>query len=673
MQTQSAFMAAAAAVVLFVAMLLRRHDRVSLLLSALTFAFGSYAFGRGLDELGSELGPVIVQIGLAGIGPLAALTAAALVGHPNWSRRLLPALYLGTPAWTLLAISDRLQGAPLQLAIHTWSVLGVLAAATILARYPAEPDSVDSASPVRVRYLAITHTLIGVSIAIDLVTWRFGRPQVASLLVPLLYLYTGYLHLAQVRLADLRQMMGNTFALSLMALGLAGLFAAIYIAVGTKLELFLFNTFVASFALLLFFEPIRQRVQLAMDRRFVAGKLELKRTLAPLIERLAHVQTLDDVLSDLLQTIEQTDRIRASSLFLREDRHLGFQQAGSVGLPPRRRINLVRQPAWIEALENHPALLREDIGKAFHERQSEADAMRLRLLQAIMQDLDAELVLPIRTESRVLGFWTLANTNPRNAFSSSEVKFLQDVSNHLAISIENSKTFENIRARDRLVNLGEMAAGLAHEIRNPLAIIRGAIAVMEDPDTAPADMQRMIVEEIQRLDRVVGTFLDYANPDARAEPVNDLESIIRATVTDTMRALNPAAIKIEFEIAGPVPAVRANADQLERVIANLVQNAIQALGDEGTIRISIQSFSDPPSVEITVQDDGPGMDEPTLEKAFIPFFTTKERGTGLGLALCEKLVRAQGGTIELRCRPGEGTAVSIRLALWLDEGTEVLP
>jgi signal transduction histidine kinase len=247
-----------------------------------------------------------------------------------------------------------------------------------------------------------------------------------------------------------------------------------------------------------------------------------------------------------------------------------------------------------------------------------------------------------------------------------EVKLLRAVADQAAVCVENSKTFERIRARDRLVALGEMAGGLAHEIRNPLATIRGALALVtesrnEGGREASAELEGVILEEVARLDRLVTLFLDYARPSTRRSTIDDPGEFVRSCLESVARRQPPGEVELEVEIARDLPPISADPEQLETVLTNAAQNAYEALDGKGRLRVTVRADEPLRSLEIALEDDGPGMDDQTLERAFVPFFTTKERGGGLGLALCERLVRAQGGTIHLRSKPGEGTAVRIRL------------
>ena len=676
METQSAFMAAAAATVLLIAIVRTRRDRTGVCFAALALTFGAWSAARGAGGLGWAHAPLASALGLVALGALAPAAAQAFSGRTGSLPALRVWLWLAPPC---LAVTLSITGAEhpaAQMAASGWAMLGVLTGSALLmgsAPATGDPESPDA---TRLRYLAVAHGIVVLGAAADLVAWLLGGPRVGSLLTPLLYLYAGYLHLARVRVADLRQLMGNAVSLTFLAGGLAAAFAGLLLWVGPQLDLFLFNAFVASFVLLLLLEPSRLRIQRAVDRRFVKSRLELERRLGPLRERLAQVFTLDELIGELLEAIEGIDRLRAAAVFLREDPHVGFQQVGSVGLPPRRRVNLIRSPDWAEVLEAGEPLLREEIEKARSESRKPEDSARLEGFLVLMRQLDAQLVLPLRTEAQLLGFWTLSEERSSEPFSSSELELLRALSARMAVAIENSRTFERVRVRDRLASLGEMAGGLAHEIRNPLATIRGALAVIGQPDD---DQQRefhdVMLEEIERLDRVVATFLDYARPAAPPAPITDLGEFVRGCAERVARGVASNDVELVLHIEPGVPAATANADQLERVIANLVLNAYQAAEGKGSVEVTVRRRQPnaelPDCAEILIEDDGRGMDASTLERAMLPFFTTKEEGSGLGLALCDRLARAQGGTLQLLSRPNEGTAAVIRLPVHVPiEGEE---
>jgi len=676
-------MAAASAAALCVAVVRCRRDAGGLLFCLLTLAFGLWALGRGAVGLDLRAGPGMQVSGALLVGLLAPACAREFAGGrrttPIWA--LAPVLCAGA----LMIGPER---ASVIAASAGFGLAGALYGAWQLARASAAVSDPASPGNTRLRYLAVSHwTAVCVAGAAGAAAWfEVGGAtlQSAALLVPLAYLYTGYLHLARVPLQDLRQLMGNTVALAVLALALAGSFAGLWLWVGPRLEMFFFNAFVASFVLLVFLEPIRQVIQRFVDGHFVAGRLALERAFAPLRDELGHMVTLDECLRQVLVAVDGIERLRASAIFLLEDPHVGFQQVGSVGLPPRRRLNLIRDPAWVSALETGGAVSKERLEKQRAEApEDERDELAVQL--RVMDELGAQLALPLRGSAALVGFWTLSDERAEEPFSNTEVKLLLAIAGELGAAIENTRTFERVRARDRLVHLGEMAGGLAHEIRNPLAAIRGAIALLDGSTSdggaggGDAELQRVIVEEIARLDEVVEGFLDYARPSEHSTPLREIGAFVESCARTAAKPFVCSRVELEIEVDADLPPVRANPQQLERAIGNVVQNAYQALGDRGRVRVRTACARDNERgdadrwVEITITDDGPGMDEETLARACIPFFTTRDAGTGLGLALCERLVRNQGGHLRLRSQPGVGTEVKIRLSQLDAEEAEAIP
>lgn len=223
---------------------------------------------------------------------------------------------------------------------------------------------------------------------------------------------------------------------------------------------------------------------------------------------------------------------------------------------------------------------------------------------------------------------------------------------------------------DRLASVGEMAAGIAHEIKNPLAGINGAISVLAS-DFSEDDPRREVVakvlEQIARLDKATTDLLYFGKPGKPAFDLVDTNELLKKTLFFV--AQHPEANKIHQvkEFTRNLPPVWVDEKQLQQVFFNVIINAIQAMNGEGTLLLQTDLIErdGKDAVRVLVGDTGPGIPKEALSKIFTPFFTTKNQGTGLGLAICRQLMEQQDGDIRIASRVGIGTKVTIELPVRL--------
>jgi len=219
---------------------------------------------------------------------------------------------------------------------------------------------------------------------------------------------------------------------------------------------------------------------------------------------------------------------------------------------------------------------------------------------------------------------------------------------------------ERLREQEALARLGQMAAVVAHEVKNPIAGIRGALQVIASRMPAESRDKPVVGDIIARLDSLNGIVHDllvFARPrQPRSEPV-DLERLIRNILQLLHRDPIFASLDVNFPSADAVAP--ADAEQLQLVFTNVLMNAAQAMAGSGSIDIRI--VREPARFVISIGDSGPGMTPEVRDKVFEPFFTTKHRGTGLGLPIARRIVMAHGGTVEVENPVSGGTVVHIAL------------
>jgi len=233
-----------------------------------------------------------------------------------------------------------------------------------------------------------------------------------------------------------------------------------------------------------------------------------------------------------------------------------------------------------------------------------------------------------------------------------------------------------LRQGDRLSVLGTLAAGLAHEIKNPLGGIKGAAQLLErelPEGSEQRDYIRVMLKEVQRVNRIVEELLQLVSPrKLEPAPVN-LHRILGDIVLLQKGAAAGKRITFQQQFDPSIPPILADEALLVQLFLNLVKNAVEAVEEDGLVRVSSRVVAEysltqkgerrSRMVAVEVADNGPGISPEQLENLFTPFYTTKSKGTGLGLAICQKIVADHRGLIKVESEPGTGTTFTVMLPL----------
>jgi two-component system sensor histidine kinase HydH len=456
--------------------------------------------------------------------------------------------------------------------------------------------------------------------------------------------------------------------------------------------LFLFNTLVASFVILILFEPLKAKVEEKVLAVLFAERFEFVQALGNLRNRMMGIIDVRELAQVVLDGFYETRRVTHASIYLLADDGLGYRRLEFRGPAPTPYIDAATVRALVQsAQDGQKAQLVElverrlaELRQLLPESQTEGGVLaeeraRLSEIGAAMAAMRAGVAIPLVASSRVVGYLCLLDDRVAEAFASDELAAMLEIGDQAAITIQNSKLYDRMKERDRLAALGQMAAGLAHEIRNPLGAIKGAAQYL-DPGQLPqgdAEILQIIVEEVNRLDGVVAQFLDYSRPFPTPASGKFAPTDLNDVLWKTMKLIEggmPGNVKTELDLTPGLPAINADAEQLKQVFINLALNAVQAMPDGGRLTVRTRrphapvemglSESTPrysaDQVEVRFADTGAGIPEEALDRIFIPFYTTKTKGTGLGLAISQRIVKGHGGTIEVQSRVGEGTEFILR-------------
>jgi signal transduction histidine kinase len=298
----------------------------------------------------------------------------------------------------------------------------------------------------------------------------------------------------------------------------------------------------------------------------------------------------------------------------------------------------------------------------------------------------------MRDEAReLIGLLVVLDDRARDAFSPEEVSLFESLAAQIGVVIENSRLYALMKERDRLAVLGQMAAGLAHEVRNPLGAIKGAAQLLADPvpdarelDSSTREFLGIILEEVDRLDRVVGSVLDLARPNPTTLGATDVNAVVRRTLQVLSAEPGHDDLEVDVNLDGVLPRATIDPEQLRQVLMNLFRNAAQAMKGRGKVTVTTRVrfgrstrggtlVQEESFLEIVVADNGPGISRKVLDNIFVPFFTTKEKGTGLGLAISQRIVQGAGGRIDVRSYEGKGSTFAVVLPVAPELATPAPP
>lgn len=243
----------------------------------------------------------------------------------------------------------------------------------------------------------------------------------------------------------------------------------------------------------------------------------------------------------------------------------------------------------------------------------------------------------------------------------------QAVASLEAANADLRASHEQLRHADRLSSIGEIAAGLAHEIRNPLAGVKGALEIITSraiTDSPEGEFATLASREIARLDDLISEFLTYARPHDPERRETDIFDVLERVVSLISGEAERHGVVIEV-YRTVVPAVSVDSEQMAQVFFNIVLNAVQVTPPGGHVQIT--ATADSVTLMIDVQDQGPGIKPEHLTKVFDPFFSTKKTGTGLGLSISQRIVQSHHGRIDL-IQPEGGTVVRVLLPLHAADG-----
>ncbi len=498
-------------------------------------------------------------------------------------------------------------------------------------------------------------------------------PVIGNLLLAV-YLFFLSQAITQQRLLNFGELFSRFLVLLAVSLILTAVYALMVAWIEDSPGLFFLNSFIASFFVLMLLDPLRTTMRFLTIRLLTQKHRSLQEILRESQRKLTGVMGLESLFETIFIVMEQTLGPDSGALFILKNDGTKYQHVKTYHAPWLNEQEEPSESAILkEVLVDHkllrycrelhkkgdlPILLDQNLENEVERSASRTQkAMLTGLIQA-MKALGGNLLIPLfdtdQSTDQILGFVVLAIPAPPEPWGNNWglLQIIYPYFEQAAQTLRNTEVYVRQREIERLAALGEMAAGLAHEIRNPLGAIKGAAQFL-DPSAARPESKFLgiILEEVDRLNRVVTQFLDYSKPFSATYERVDLNELVRKTI-DFLRPTIPQNVSLTVDIGPGALVVRAAPGQIQQVLLNLVQNSIKALEKSSDakvqVTVSVSGRRNAKNALIVVEDNGPGISRQNMEKIFIPFFTTSPSGTGLGLSICQKIIEAHQGRIEVQ-------------------------
>jgi len=381
-------------------------------------------------------------------------------------------------------------------------------------------------------------------------------------------------------------------------------------------------------------------------------------------ESLNLIEDYDQVALNFLGTVKESVPVDRLAFFVYDNDLAQFRLSACLGLDD----TLLRHVAF----SPHDRLAKWlKINKAFLDVRAQPgvfDYLEDRE-KDVFRAFGFELCYPLLSMNRLIGILCSGPKRDGERFTKHELGFIESLTPQAGIALENALLYKEQRERlrrmmraDRLATIGELAAGAAHEIRNPLTAIKSSLQYLSEKCRQETERKLLGValQETDRIDEILAALLSFSRPSEIKKEQYDLAVALEESLS--LLSFQARAAAAEVETAFPPGPVLLNGDksQVKQLFLNILLNAIQAM--EGGGRLGVEVLSPGGGrVLVRVSDSGVGIPEENMDRIFDPFFTTKKGGTGLGLSICYSIVKSHGGEIEVRSKPGEGTTVLVTL------------
>jgi len=436
---------------------------------------------------------------------------------------------------------------------------------------------------------------------------------------------------------------------------------------------YLFSAIILALLILVafFFHQIKPGTEKAVEYFLFKNKYDYRETLGKFSKAMVSILDLKSLSKRIIETIAQTMGVEKASIFLLNE------EKGEYALQESRNIKIASPTPLLPKGDPLPRYLQK-IGEIIirEELIKGVNIPELKNVIDQMSLLEAEVSIPFISKGRLIGMINLSHKFNKDIYSHEDIELLNTLANQTSIAIENARLYEDlkqsksyIRRADRLASLGILTAGLAHEIRNPLVAIKTFTQLLPErleDEEFRNHFLNIASSEVDRISALIGELLEFAKPSDPKLEFEDINSILDGMILLVYTEAKKKQSNIVKTYESNLPLVNVDREQIKQVFLNILLNSIEATPERGEITVKTRSFVKPGGehyIQIEFTDTGHGIPAEHLEDIFTPFFTTKQKGSGLGLSISHQIIQDHRGYIDVESELNKGTSFFVNLPL----------
>jgi signal transduction histidine kinase len=506
----------------------------------------------------------------------------------------------------------------------------------------------------------------------------FHVPPIGNYFIAL-YLFVLFYAIIKHHLMDINIVLkkGTTYVLLILLLLVP---SAILIIVSQKFFFqkinYLFSAIIFSILLLvtIFFHKIKPRTEKAVELLLFKDRYNYRDTLGKFSKAMVSILNLESLSKRIIETITQTMRVEKASLYVLNEERGGYHLLESRNIKIASFPPVLAKggplPQYLQKMKE--IIIREELLKG-------GNIPELNKVINTMSQLEAEVSIPLVLKGQLIGMINLSHKFNKDIYSHEDIELLSTLANQTAIAIENARLYEDlkksksyIRRADRLASLGTLTAGLAHEIRNPLVAIKTFTQLLPErleDEEFRNHFLNIASGEVDRISALVTELLEFARPSEPKFELENINEILDGMILLISSETKSKHINIAKDYGTDLSPITIDREQMKQVFLNMLLNAIEATPGNGKIVVKTRSFIKPdgePYIQIEFTDNGCGIAPEYLEDIFTPFFTTKEKGSGLGLSISNQIIQDHKGYIDVESQLNKGTSFFINLPISQD-------